>query len=70
MTLIARIHDLFLANANYLVETVEDPEKKIKQAIREMDGNIRQARCTVVSAVASGNRLVASSSAIVQVVKA
>ena len=59
MTLIARIHDLFLANANHMVDSVEDPEKMIKQVIREMDENIRQARAAVVGAVASEKQLAA-----------
>ncbi|MFQ5994405.1 MAG: PspA/IM30 family protein [Acidiferrobacterales bacterium] len=57
MRLIARVRDLFLANANHLIDTAEDPERMIKQVIREMDENIREARAAVVSAVASEKQL-------------
>ncbi len=41
---IGRIHDLLVANANPVIDKAEEPEKMIKQAVREMDENIREAK--------------------------
>jgi phage shock protein A len=48
-----RISDVIAANINELVDRVEDPERMIKQFIREMEENINSAREGVVDALAS-----------------
>lgn len=48
-----RISDVIAANINELVDRVEDPERMIKQFIREMEDNINSAREGVVDALAS-----------------
>jgi phage shock protein A len=53
MGLFRRVGDIISANLNDLVERFEDPEKMLKQAIREMERAIGQARREVVRAVAS-----------------
>jgi phage shock protein A len=52
-----RINDVFAANINDLIDRVEDPERMIKQIIREMEENIRQAKDRVVDAIASEKKL-------------
>ncbi len=52
-SLFKRLSDVIAANLNDLVDRVEDPERMIKQIIREMEENIRGAREGVVDAVAS-----------------
>ncbi len=51
--LFKRISDVISANINDLVDRVEDPERMIKQLIREMEENISSAREGVIDAVAS-----------------
>ena len=48
-----RINDIIAANISDLIDRVEDPEKMIKQIIREMEENIERAKEGVVEAVAS-----------------
>jgi phage shock protein A len=55
--LFKRIGDIVQANINDLIDRVEDPERMIKQIIREMEENIRQAKEGVVDAVASEKQL-------------
>ena len=57
MTLFKRINDVICANINDLLDRVEDPERMIKQIIREMEMNISNAREGVVEAVASEKQL-------------
>jgi phage shock protein A len=52
-----RINDVISANINDLIDRVEDPERMIKQIIREMEENIRQAKEGVIEAIASEKRL-------------
>lgn len=52
-----RINDIISANINDLIDRVEDPERMIKQIIREMEENIRQAKEGVIDAVASEKQL-------------
>ncbi len=52
-----RISDVVTANINDLVDRVEDPERMVKQLIREMEDNIQQAKEGVVDAIASEKRL-------------
>ena len=55
--LFKRINDVITANISDLVDRVEDPEKMIKQIIREMEENIARAKEGVVSAIASEKTL-------------
>ncbi|MDX2507313.1 MAG: PspA/IM30 family protein [Gammaproteobacteria bacterium] len=52
-----RINDLINANINDLIDKVEDPERMIKQIIREMEENIRHSKEGVITAIASEKRL-------------
>jgi len=52
-----RINDVINANINDLIDKVEDPERMIKQIIREMDENIRFSKEGVITAIASEKRL-------------
>jgi phage shock protein A len=52
-----RISDIVAANINDLIDRVEDPERMIKQLIREMEENICQAKEGVIEAVASEKQL-------------
>lgn len=56
-SLFKRISDVITANLNDLVDRVEDPERMIKQLIREMEENIHSAREGVIDAVASEKQL-------------
>ncbi len=55
--LFARISDVITANISDLIDRVEDPEKMIKQIIREMEENIGLAKEGVVDAIASEKTL-------------
>ena len=52
-----RINDVINANINDLIDKVEDPERMIKQIIREMEDNIRYSKEGVITAIASEKRL-------------
>lgn len=52
-----RINDVINANINDLIDKVEDPERMIKQIIREMEENIRFSKEGVITAIASEKRL-------------
>jgi len=53
MGLFKRISDIISANFNDMVEGYEDPEKMLRQAIREMEDAIATAKPDVVRAMAS-----------------
>ncbi len=55
--LFKRINDVITANISDLIDRVEDPEKMIKQIIREMEENISRAKEGVVDAIASEKTL-------------
>ncbi|MDS4026780.1 MAG: PspA/IM30 family protein [Candidatus Contendobacter sp.] len=55
--LFKRISDVLTANLNDLVDRVEDPERMIKQLIREMEENVNSAREGVIDALASEKQL-------------
>jgi phage shock protein A len=55
--LFIRIHDIITANINDLIDRVEDPERMIKQMIREMEENIARAKEGVIDAIASEKQL-------------
>jgi phage shock protein A len=52
-----RVSDIINANLNDLLDRMEDPERIIKQIIREMEGNIGQAKEGVINALASEKQL-------------
>jgi phage shock protein A len=56
-TLFKRINDLISANINDLLDRVEDPERMLKQVIREMEEAVNRTREAVVDAIASEKRL-------------
>jgi phage shock protein A len=55
--LFKRINEVITANISDLIDRVEDPEKMIKQIIREMEENIARAKDDVVDAIASEKTL-------------
>jgi len=55
--LFKRISDVIAANLNDMVDRVEDPERMIKQLIREMEENISNAKESVIDALASEKQL-------------
>src|SRR5256714_7057507 len=52
-----RITDVITAIIIDLIDRVEDPERMIKQIIREMEDNIRKAKEGVIEAIASEKQL-------------
>ncbi len=56
-TIIQRINDLLKANLHHMVDQAEDPERMLKQIIREMEDNSRDAKVAVISAIASEKQL-------------
>ncbi|ALG67043.1 PspA/IM30 family protein [Beggiatoa leptomitoformis] len=52
-----RVNDILNANVNDLLDKVEDPERMIKQLIREMEEQIASAKDGVVHAIASEKQL-------------
>ena len=52
-----RISDILAANLNDLIDRVEDPERMVKQIIREMEDNIHIAEEGVIDAMASEKQL-------------
>jgi len=57
MNIFQRLQDLVTSNTHHAIDLAEDPEKMLKQAIREMDENIRTGRSAVVAAVSSEKKL-------------
>jgi len=55
--LFKRISDVISANLNDLIDRVEDPERMIKQIIREMEENINKAKQGVIEAITSEKQL-------------
>jgi phage shock protein A len=55
--LFKRINDVIGANINDLIDRVEDPERMVKQIIREMEENISKAKEGVVLAITSEKQL-------------
>ncbi|EIJ43522.1 phage shock protein A (IM30), suppresses sigma54-dependent transcription [Beggiatoa alba B18LD] len=52
-----RVNDILNANVNDLLDKIEDPERMIKQLIREMEEQIAQAKDGVIHAIASEKQL-------------
>jgi phage shock protein A len=57
MTLFRRFHDILTANLNDLVDRFEDPEKMLRQAVREMDEAIALTTGAAARAIAAQKRL-------------
>ncbi len=57
MGLFKRISDIISANLNELTEGLEDPEKMLKQAIREMEESIGSATTQTARSMANEKRL-------------
>src|SRR5262249_4771274 len=53
MGLFKRVSDIISANLNDMADKYEDPEKMLKQAVREMEESIETARRDVAKAMAS-----------------
>jgi len=53
MGLFRRVNDLFTANLNDVVDRFEDPEKMLKQAIREMERGVDESMDAAARALAS-----------------
>jgi phage shock protein A len=53
MGLFQRFSDILSANLNEMVDRFEDPETMLKQAVREMESSIAEAKQEVVRAMAS-----------------
>jgi phage shock protein A len=56
-SIVARISSLISASINDLVDRAEDPERMIKQFIREMEEHIASAKEGVIEAIASEKQL-------------
>lgn len=56
-TIFQRINSLMNANLNDLLDRIEDPERMIKQIIREMEENIQQSKQGVLAAITSEKQL-------------
>ena len=52
-----RINDVMTANINDLIDRVEDPERMVKQIIREMETHIQAAKEGVLDAMTSEKKL-------------
>jgi phage shock protein A len=52
-----RINDVVTANINDLIDRVEDPERMVKQIIREMEEHIRASKEGVLEAMTSEKKL-------------
>ncbi len=52
-----RINDVMTANINDLIDRVEDPERMVKQIIREMEEHIRASKQGVLDAMTSEKKL-------------
>lgn len=57
MSIFERISRILESNINDLLDKAEDPEKMIKQLIRDMEGDLREARGHVAEAMAQEKRL-------------
>ncbi len=57
MGIFTRINDIINSSINDLLDQIEDPERMIKQIIREMEENIAQAKEGVIDAIASEKQL-------------
>ena len=54
---ISRIADIIRSNVSEVLDQLEDPEKLVRQAIRDMEGDVERATGSVGAAVANQRRL-------------
>jgi len=57
MGIFARVSDILTANIQHLLDRAEDPDKMIKQAVREMEEGLRDVRASTAKAIAAEKRL-------------
>ncbi len=57
MGLFKRFNDVIAANINDIVDRMEDPEKGLKQAIREMEESVQSATSETAKVIANQKRL-------------
>ena len=57
MGIFRRVNDIISANLNYMVDKFEEPERMLKQAIREMEASIEEATGAAAKAIAGGKLL-------------
>lgn len=57
MSILMRVKRILSANVNDILEKAEDPAKMIKQMIRDMEDNVREARSEVAEAMAHLKKL-------------
>jgi len=57
MSVFKRLSDIIAANIHHLLDRCEDPEKMVKQVVRELEDNLAQVRSAVAKAMASERQL-------------
>jgi phage shock protein A len=57
MSIFTRVKDLLSANINAMLDSAEDPEKMANEYIRQLQGQIYEAKTNVASAMADSTRL-------------
>jgi phage shock protein A len=57
MSVFKRLSDVVAANIHHLLDRCEDPEKMVKQVVRELEENLLQVRSAVAKAMASERQL-------------
>ena len=57
MSVFKRLSDIVTANIHHLLDRCEDPEKMVKQVVRELEDNLVQVRSAVAKAMASERQL-------------
>ncbi|NIQ98868.1 MAG: phage shock protein A, partial [Gemmatimonadales bacterium] len=57
MGIFRRVSDILTANVNDLLDRAENPEKMIKQVIREMEEAVQGARRNVAQVMANQKKL-------------
>ena len=57
MSVFKRLSDIVAANIHHLLDRCEDPEKMVKQVVRELEDNLAQLRSAVAKAMASERQL-------------
>jgi len=56
-SIIQRVNDLIKADIHHLLDQMEEPERMMKQLIRDMEDHIREAKVSVVRAIAAEKQL-------------
>src|SRR6476619_7458054 len=57
MSVITRIQTLVNANINALIDAAEDPEKMVNEYLRQLQGELQEARAATAMAMADDTRL-------------